>query len=69
MPFSEKRTVDARKADIDIDADIGIDIDIDLDTVVSKKLEHGCRMIMLVFPSRFGLGLEDIHVPTFWSLL
>ena len=38
-------------------------------TVVSKKLEHGCRMIYDGFPFFFGLGLEDGHVPTFWRLL
>ena len=32
-------------------------------TVDSKKLEHGCRMIHIGFPSFFGLGLEDAHVP------
>ena len=38
-------------------------------TVDSKKLEHGWRMIHAGFPSFFGLGLEEGHVPTFWLLL
>ena len=37
--------------------------------VDSKMLEHGCRVIYAGFPSFFGLGLEDGHVPTFWLLL
>ena len=38
-------------------------------TVDSKYLEHGWRMINDGFPSFFGLGLEDGHIPTFWLLL
>ena len=38
-------------------------------TVDSKKLEHGCRLIYAGFPSIFGLGLGNCHVPTFWLLL
>ena len=38
-------------------------------TVDSKQLEHGCRMVYAGFPSFFGLGLEEGHVPTLWPLL
>ena len=38
-------------------------------TVDSNKLEHACKVIYAGFPSFFGLGLEDGHLPTFWILL
>ena len=34
----------------------------------SKKLEQRRRMICAGFPF-FGLGLEDVHVATFWFLV
>ena len=34
-------------------------------TVDSKKLEHGFRLIYAGVPSVFGLGLDDVGVPTF----
>ena len=37
-------------------------------TVNSRKLEHLCGMIYAAFPCYFGLGLEDSHVTTFWTL-
>ena len=32
-----------------------------------KNFEHGCRIVLAVRPSFFGLRLEDGHDPTFWS--
>ena len=37
--------------------------------VGSKKFEYGSGMIWAGFPSFFGLGLEDSHIPTCWLLL
>ena len=35
----------------------------------SRKLEYGFRVIYALFPSFFGLGTEDGHIPTLWLLL
>ena len=38
-------------------------------TIDSKKLDHAHRMIYAGFTPFFGLGLDDVHVPTFRLLL